>query len=96
MNQPLEQPRTAKTELDAHPCSPRLTNNESWHAKLSRCWPEPGYSLPGARPALVLLLLINLFNYIDRQVLAAVVGPIKQTFFGASGVPANSDTWAPW
>jgi len=40
---------------------------------------------PGARPALVLLLLINLFNYIDRQVLTAVVGPIKESFFGASG-----------
>ncbi len=40
---------------------------------------------PGARPALVLLLLINLFNYVDRQVLAAVVGPIKATFFGAPG-----------
>ena len=40
--------------------------------------------LPGARAALVLLLLINLLNYIDRQVLAAVVGPIKATFFGAA------------
>jgi hypothetical protein len=39
-------------------------------------------ALPGARPALVLLLSINLFNYIDRQVLAAVVDPIKRTFFG--------------
>ncbi|MEK7676344.1 MAG: MFS transporter [Verrucomicrobiota bacterium] len=54
--------------------------------------PSRDTPFPGARPALVLLLLINLFNYIDRQVLAAVVGPIKQTFFGASGVPANSDT----
>ncbi len=35
----------------------------------------------GARSALALLLLINLFNYIDRYVLAAVVGPIKETFF---------------
>ena len=41
--------------------------------------------LPGARTALLLLVLINLFNYIDRQVLAAVVGPIKATFFGANG-----------
>ncbi|MGA2231410.1 MAG: MFS transporter [Tepidisphaeraceae bacterium] len=30
-----------------------------------------------ARPALVLLLTINLFNYVDRQVLAAVVKPIQ-------------------
>jgi MFS transporter, Spinster family, sphingosine-1-phosphate transporter len=33
--------------------------------------------LPGARTALVLLLSINLFNYIDRQVLAAVVPYIR-------------------
>src|SRR5437763_15852301 len=39
-------------------------------------------AFPGARPALILLLLINLFNYIDRQVLAAVVDPLKETFFG--------------
>lgn len=38
-------------------------------------------ALPGARYALALLLSINLFNYIDRYVLAAVVGPIKKTFF---------------
>jgi MFS family permease len=42
-------------------------------------------STPNARTALALLLLINLFNYIDRQVLAAVVGPIKKTFFGPNG-----------
>ncbi len=42
---------------------------------------------PGARSALVLLLLINLFNYVDRMVLAAVVSPIKRTFF-AEGGPA--------
>ena len=45
-------------------------------------------AFPGARAALVLLLLINLFNYIDRQVLAAVVKPIKGTFFGAAGLDA--------
>ena len=42
-------------------------------------------AFPGARPALVLLLLINLFNYIDRQVLAAVVPSIKAAFFAADG-----------
>jgi MFS family permease len=47
-------------------------------------------AFPGARAALVLLLLINLFNYIDRQVLAAVVDPLKQTFFGASGGATGS------
>lgn len=40
---------------------------------------------PGARSALALLLLINLFNYIDRQMLSAVVGPLKETFFGRGG-----------
>ena len=40
--------------------------------------------LPGARAALVLLLSINLFNYIDRTVLAAVEPRISETFFGAS------------
>ncbi len=34
--------------------------------------------LPGARAALLLLLSINLFNYIDRQVLAAVVENIEK------------------
>jgi MFS family permease len=42
--------------------------------------------LPGARTALVLLLLINLFNYIDRQVLAAVVPFIRDTFFGPNSI----------
>jgi MFS family permease len=37
--------------------------------------------LPGAKLALTLLLLINLFNYIDRQVLAAVVDDIEKAFF---------------
>ena len=47
--------------------------------------------LPGARPALVLLLLINLLNYVDRYVLAAVVGPIKETFLqGGAAVEGGS------
>ena len=46
-------------------------------------------SFPGARPALALLLLINLFNYIDRYVLVAVVPQLKQTFFGANGTTSN-------
>ncbi len=41
--------------------------------------------IPGAYSALALLLLINLFNYIDRYVLAAAIGPIKKTFFNQSG-----------
>ncbi len=42
-------------------------------------------TLPGARGALALLLFINLFNYLDRQVLAAVVPDIRQTFFNSPG-----------
>jgi len=42
---------------------------------------------PGARAALVLLLGINLFNYIDRFVLAAVEPNIRATFF----VPGDPD-----
>jgi MFS family permease len=38
----------------------------------------PAAPLPGARTALVLLLAINLFNYIDRQVLAAVEPEIRK------------------
>jgi len=54
--------------------------------------PSPGLpanspALPGAHGALALLLFINLFNYLDRQVLAAVVPDIRQTFFNS---PADS------
>jgi MFS transporter, Spinster family, sphingosine-1-phosphate transporter len=52
-------------------------------------------SVPGARSALALLLMINLFNYIDRQVLSAVVSPIKKTFFNQhGGAVANSELLA--
>ena len=37
--------------------------------------------MSGARVALFLLLAINLFNYIDRQVLAAVEPDIRASFF---------------
>jgi len=47
-------------------------------------------SPPRARAALVLLLLINLFNYVDRQVLAAVVPSIERSFFGGSGGAKSS------
>jgi MFS family permease len=39
--------------------------------------------LPGARTALILLLTINLFNYIDRQVLAANLTPIEKQLLPA-------------
>ncbi len=44
---------------------------------------------PGARSALAVLLLINLFNYIDRNVLAAVVPWIKESFFAPRGALAS-------
>jgi MFS family permease len=44
---------------------------------------------PGARSALALLLTINLFNYIDRYVLAAVVPKLRAEFFSPD---ANVDT----
>jgi MFS family permease len=45
--------------------------------------------LPGARSALILLLIINLFNYIDRQVLAAVVPAVREEFFPESATNAG-------
>src|SRR4051794_19417813 len=50
----------------------------------SETQPAPDQPMPGARKALVLLLAINLFNYIDRFVLAAVEPKIARTFFGES------------
>lgn len=41
--------------------------------------------IPGARKALVLLLSINLFNYVDRYILAAVEKPISEEFGVSKG-----------
>ncbi len=46
----------------------------------------------GARTALGLLLAINLFNYIDRQVLAAVEPEIRDTFFAPNDPNAMATT----
>ncbi len=46
--------------------------------------PADGPALPGARLAVTLLLGINLLNYIDRQVLAAVEDSISKTFYGTA------------
>lgn len=48
--------------------------------------------LPGAWSALMLLLSINLFNYIDRQVLAAVEPEIRATFFAPNDINAMAKT----
>lgn len=57
--------------------------------------PDADRPLPGARGALLLLLAINLFNYIDRQVLAAVVPDIRRAFFDgrATGGTAHLLAW---
>src|SRR6266511_3403464 len=48
--------------------------------------------LPGAARALVLLLAINLFNYIDRYILAAVEPLISDHFFGVADETAQAKT----
>jgi MFS transporter, Spinster family, sphingosine-1-phosphate transporter len=52
-------------------------------------WKKP---TNGARTALFLLLAINLFNYIDRQVLAALEPDIRAAFFAANDVNAMTKT----
>lgn len=55
---------------------------------------EPSAQKPisRARSALFLLLAINLFNYIDRQVLAAVEPDIRATFFAPDDVNRMTKT----
>jgi MFS family permease len=54
--------------------------------------PVENKTIRGARTALFLLLAINLFNYIDRQVLAAVEPDIRASFFSANDVNAMTKT----
>jgi MFS transporter, Spinster family, sphingosine-1-phosphate transporter len=49
-------------------------------------------TVSGARGALFLLLTINLFNYIDRQVLAALEPDIRATFFAPDDVNRMTKT----
>src|SRR5256884_5837494 len=56
---------------------------------MESAWKTP---LSGARTALFLLLAINLFNYIDRQILAALEPDIRGTFFAANDVNAMTKT----
>ena len=58
-------------------CNPQLSMQPSGQKTIS-----------GARGALFLLLTINLFNYVDRQVLAALEPDIRATFFAAGDVNA--------
>jgi len=50
--------------------------------------PAANKAVSGARSALFLLLAINLFNYIDRQVLAALEPDIRASFFAAGDMNA--------
>jgi MFS family permease len=52
----------------------------------------PASILPGATMALVLLIAINFFNYVDRQVLPAVESKIELTFFSGPEQPRDTDT----
>lgn len=54
--------------------------------------PHRSQALPGARWALVLLLSMNLFNYIDRQILAAVEPEIRQSLLSADDPNAHAKT----
>jgi MFS transporter, Spinster family, sphingosine-1-phosphate transporter len=49
-------------------------------------------AMSGARGALFLLLAINLFNYIDRQILAALEPDIRATFFAPDDVNRMTKT----
>ena len=62
-------------------CNPQLSMQSSGQKATS-----------GARSALFLLLAINLFNYIDRQVLAAVEPDIRATFFAPDDVNRMTKT----
>src|ERR1700675_82150 len=54
--------------------------------------PSSRKPLPGARAALWLLLGINLFNYIDRQILAALEPDIRASFFAGGDANAMTKT----
>jgi MFS family permease len=62
-------------------CNPQLSMQPSGQKAMS-----------GARGALFLLLAINLFNYIDRQVLAALEPDIRATFFAPDDVNRMTKT----
>ncbi|MGE5214943.1 MAG: spinster family MFS transporter [Nitrospirota bacterium] len=62
-------------------CNPQLSMQPSGQKPMS-----------GARSALFLLLAINLFNYIDRQVLAALEPDIRATFFASNDANAMTKT----
>lgn len=65
-----------------------------WRAIQGMQEPQSSSTTPGATRALVLLLAINLFNYIDRYILAAVEPLIADHFFSATDETAMAKTGA--
>ena len=68
-----------------------------YNRRAANCNPQlsmqPGQKpMSGARSALFLLLAINLFNYIDRQILAALEPDIRETFFAPDDVNRMTKT----
>jgi MFS family permease len=53
----------------------------------------PQTALPGAKTALALLLAINLFNYLDRQILAGVLPRIEEAFLSGDPDPKTKLGW---
>src|ERR1043165_4592886 len=55
--------------------------------------PTSEKTLAGARMALVMLLAINLFNYLDRQVLAAVEPQIRKDLLADDKLAMTKSGW---
>jgi MFS transporter, Spinster family, sphingosine-1-phosphate transporter len=70
-----------------HSCFHRHSAFVIRHSVPSTSTPEPH-----ARRALALLLAINLFNYIDRSILAAVEPTLRHDFFAAGDLSAKAKT----
>ena len=58
--------------------------------------PSGDHTSRAARTALILLLAINLFNYVDRQVLAAVVPDLRRVFFSGATHDGFTATLMGW
>jgi MFS transporter, Spinster family, sphingosine-1-phosphate transporter len=84
-----ETPFQAKPKaLECAEISPQLSMEQT----ISPTTPSTHRILPGAGRALALLLAINLFNYIDRNILAAVEPLISDHFFGVADETAQTKT----
>lgn len=82
----VSDPRLTPKGLDREPIS--SINSHAMHTTT----PATRSTQSGAASALALLLAINLFNYIDRQILAAVEPLIAAQFFSATDEDAMAKT----